>query len=342
MSVALQLKSLTKRFRGVTAVDALDLEVEAGTFLTLLGPSGCGKTTTLRMVAGLEEPDEGRIFLGGKDITRTPAYQRGLGLVFQNYALFPHLTVFENVAYGLKARGVPPEEIHARVALALERVGLGGLGSRAPHTLSGGQQQRVALARALVVEPPLLLLDEPLSNLDAQLRRSLRVELRALQKELGITTLYVTHDQEEALVLSDLVAVMNGGRLQQLGTPEEIYRFPVNPFVATFMGKGSFLKAAVEARGSGTLAFLGGVAFPVYAREAVQGAGVVFVRPEDIHVGDGPFRARVRHVLYLGDRAEVHLESPWGSLMAYTAPSDRPSPGSVRHGVAFREGADQV
>ncbi len=342
MSLGLRLEGLSKRFRGVIAVDSLDLAVEAGTFLTLLGPSGCGKTTTLRLIAGLDEPDEGRVFLGDRDITRLPAYQRGLGLVFQSYALFPHMTVFENVAYGLRAKGLSPGEIQRRVFAVLERVGLEGMAHRAPHTLSGGQQQRVALARALVVEPPLLLLDEPLSNLDAQLRRSLRVELRALQRELGMTAVYVTHDQEEALVLSDLVAVMRGGRLQQLGTPEEVYRYPVNPFVASFIGRGCFLKAPVEALGSSWVAVLGEARIPVYAPVPVRGAAAVFVRPEDVRLGEGPLRARVQHVLYLGERHEVHLQTPWGLLVAYASLEDRPAPGSevafgLYHGVAFQE-----
>jgi ABC-type Fe3+/spermidine/putrescine transport system ATPase subunit len=301
--------------------------VPAGQLLTLLGPSGCGKTTTLRMVAGLETPDSGRIRLGTQDITELPAYRRGLGMVFQSYALFPHMSVFENVAYGLKNRGLAASEVARRVEAALQRVGLGGLGARPPHTLSGGQQQRVAVARALVLEPPLLLFDEPLSNLDAKLRRSVRAELRALQQELGITALYVTHDQEEALALSDLIAVMNAGRLQQLGTPEEVYRYPANPFVASFIGISSMLSAQAEPREGGVWAHLGGVRLPAFAPKPFGGTALLAVRPEDVRLGEGELLGRVRHVSYLGERLEVHLESPWGPLLAYQPPQARPAPG---------------
>jgi iron(III) transport system ATP-binding protein len=333
MSVALRLEGLTKRFGTATAVDRLGLEVPAGTLMTLLGPSGCGKTTTLRMVAGLEEPTEGRILLGGRDITELAAHQRGLGMVFQSYALFPHMSVFENVAYGLRTRRLPAPEIRRRVEGALERVGLAGLGERAPHTLSGGQQQRVAVARALVLEPPLLLFDEPLSNLDAKLRRSVRAELRALQQELGITALYVTHDQEEALALSDRIAVMNAGRLQQVGTPEEIYRYPANPFVAGFIGMTTLLKGEAQPDGQGVRVRLGSVLLEAYAPEPFTGPALLALRPEDVRVGEGSLSATVRRVAYLGERFEVHLESPWGEVLAYVPSEARPQAGQA---VPFR------
>ncbi|GIW24042.1 ABC transporter ATP-binding protein [Meiothermus sp.] len=327
MSLALEIEGLTKRFGETIAVDNLSLTVPAGQLLTLLGPSGCGKTTTLRMVAGLEIPDGGHIRLGTQDITELPAYRRGLGMVFQSYALFPHMSVFENVAYGLKNRGLAASEVARRVEAALQRVGLGGLGARPPHTLSGGQQQRVAVARALVLEPPLLLFDEPLSNLDAKLRRSVRTELRALQQELGITALYVTHDQEEALALSDLIAVMNAGRLQQLGTPEEVYRYPANPFVASFIGMSSTLEAQAEPREEGVWAHLGGVRLPAFAPTPFRGAALLVVRPEEVRLGQGELSGRVRHTSYLGERLEVQLETPWGLLLAYQEPPKRPLAG---------------
>ncbi|HEX7120054.1 MAG TPA: ABC transporter ATP-binding protein [Longimicrobiales bacterium] len=245
----LSLASLTKRFGGETvAVADLSLEVERGEFLTLLGPSGCGKTTTLRMIAGFETPTAGRILLEGRDVTGLSPQRRGFGMVFQNYALFPHLDVFENVAFGLKTRGAPRDEVRRRVEEALALVDLAGYGKRRVQELSGGQQQRVALARALAPEPPVLLLDEPLSNLDAALRERTRAELRALLKRIGITAIFVTHDQEEAFALSDRIAVLEGGRLQQVGTPEALYARPANEFVASFLGRANFLDARVVER----------------------------------------------------------------------------------------------
>jgi putative spermidine/putrescine transport system ATP-binding protein len=246
-SADLELRDLRKTYADFVAVDGVNLRVDHGQFVSLLGPSGCGKTTILRMIAGLIDPDSGRIVLGGDDITRRAVHRRNLGLVFQSYALFPHLTVFENVAFGLRRRSVPHREVQARVERFLDLVRLDQHGQRLPRELSGGQQQRVALARALVTEPGLLLLDEPLSNLDALLRDEMRVELKRLQEELGTTTIFVTHDQEEALTLSDRIAVLHRGRVEQFGTPEEIYTRPATTFVAGFVGKPNILDGTVVA-----------------------------------------------------------------------------------------------
>jgi ABC-type Fe3+/spermidine/putrescine transport system ATPase subunit len=237
-----ELLEVTKRFGEVTAVDAVDLEVRPGEFLSLLGPSGCGKTTTLRLIAGFERPDEGEVRIGGRDVSRLPAYKRNVNTVFQSYALFPHLTVSENVAYGLKQRGLSRTERRARAAELLELVRLSGYEARKPRQLSGGQQQRVALARALVMQPQVLLLDEPLGALDLKVRKELQIELKRIQEEIGITFVYVTHDQEEALAMSDRVAVMNRGRIEQLGVPGEIYDSPATEFVASFIGDTNFVR----------------------------------------------------------------------------------------------------
>ncbi len=248
MGTGLTIERLTKRYGPVTALDSVSIEVEAGEFFTLLGPSGCGKTTLLRCVAGFLRPDSGRILCDGERLDPLPAHARDVGMVFQNYAIFPHLSVFENVAYGLRARRVSPDELVRRVREALALVQMDGLAARMPHQLSGGQQQRVALARAMVIRPRLLLMDEPLSNLDAKLRVEMRTEIRRLQRELGITTLYVTHDQEEALAISERLAVMAEGRVEQVGLPWEIYTQPRTPFVARFIGLSNALAGRVVAR----------------------------------------------------------------------------------------------
>jgi len=241
----LHLVNLLKRFGPTIAVDGINLDIEDGEIMTLLGPSGCGKTTTLRCIAGFLIPDEGDIYLGDQQITSLSPEKRGIGFVFQNYALWPHMTVFDNLAFGLRLRRVRKAEIKKRVGEALELVRLGGFAERYPRQLSGGQQQRIALARALVIQPRVLLLDEPLSNLDAQLREEMRFEIRELQKSLNITAVYVTHDQAEALVLSDRIAVMNEGVITQIGTPQQIYNQPNNRFVAGFIGLSSFVEGVV-------------------------------------------------------------------------------------------------
>ena len=245
--VEVRLENVTKKFGDVVAAGDVDLTIKDGEFFTLLGPSGCGKTTTMRIIAGLEFPDEGKIFFDDNDVTDEPSYKRNTGMVFQNYALWPHMKVFDNIAYGLTIRKTPKDEIKTQVEEALELVHLEGLGDRFPTQLSGGQQQRVALARVLVINPSVLLLDEPLSNLDAKLRVEMREEIKDIQRKLGITTIYVTHDQEEAMTVSDRIAVHNYGVIRQVGTPSKIYDYPKDIFIATFIGRGSLLEGTVHA-----------------------------------------------------------------------------------------------
>jgi spermidine/putrescine transport system ATP-binding protein len=250
---AVELRGVSKAFGGAAAVEFVDLSAREGEFLTLLGPSGCGKTTCLRLISGLETPDAGAVILGGQDVTALPAYRREVNQVFQSYALFPHMDVAANIAFGLRMKRVSPGEIKRRVAAALEMVALGELAGRRPSQLSGGQCQRVALARALVCEPKVLLLDEPLSALDARLRAEVRAELRALQRRLGLTFIFVTHDQEEALTLSDRVAILRAGRIEQIGTPENVYEAPATRFVASFLGEANLLDPeSIGMRGQGT------------------------------------------------------------------------------------------
>jgi putative spermidine/putrescine transport system ATP-binding protein len=302
----LEIEHLTKRYGDFVAARDVTLTVEEGEFLVLLGPSGCGKTTTLRMVAGFVDPSEGTVRLGGRDITHLPPWQRNTGLVFQSYALFPHMTVNQNVAFALEMRKVPKPDVAPRVAEALSLVRLGHLGDRFPRQLSGGQQQRVALARALVFRPDILLLDEPLSNLDAKLREEVRVEIRSLQRDLGITTVMVTHDQEEALTIADRLVVMNEGRVRQIGSQRDLYERPADRFVAGFVGRGSFLDGAMA--GPGLFRTVGGLDIAC----AGQGSGTAMLglRPERVHVApeaaENRFEATVEFVSYLGGLIELH------------------------------------
>ena len=320
-----KLESLTKRFDDVAAVDEISLEIRTGEFFSLLGPSGCGKTTTLRLVAGFERPTSGRILLDEVDVGKWPPHRRNVNTVFQSYALFPFLTVAENVAFGMKYKSVPKSEVNSRVSEALALVQLSGYEKRRPNQLSGGQQQRVALARALVLHPSVLLLDEPLGALDAKLRRTLQVELGALQKQVGITFLYVTHDQEEALTMSDRLAVMNHGRIVQLGTPEEVYNEPVDAYVADFLGVSNLMDAQVEPGGHGTESCRLRLGDFVLEAEAGQlnatGAVKVAIRPERVEVfaygTNGPNRVpgMVERLVFLGSTTQVFLRLATGSAL---------------------------
>ncbi len=281
--VDLELCDLTKAFGPTLAVDRVSLTVEGGELVAFLGPSGCGKTTTLRMIAGFVAPTSGSIRVQGRDITAEPPHRRDMGMVFQSYALFPHMTVQRNVAFGLHAHGVAKAEVALRVATALELVGLEGLAGRYPRQLSGGQQQRVAVARVLALKPKLLLFDEPLSNLDAKLRVQMRHEIRSLQKEVGITALFVTHDQEEAMTIADRIVVINRGRIEQVGTQAEIYDQPQSRFVADFIGTTNFLEGRIEA---GRFRTTGGQELPLPPGcERGEGECVLSVRPEKIDIG---------------------------------------------------------
>ena len=335
----LRLTHVTKRFGEAAAVDDVSFEVPRGSFATLLGPSGCGKTTTLRMIAGFYDPDAGDIELGGRRINNLPAHKRGAAMVFQDYALFPHMTVFNNVAYGLRLAKKRRDEIQRKVTDTLKFVGLAGLGDRQPNQLSGGQQQRVAVARALVVEPEILLLDEPLSNLDAKLRESLRWELRALQQRLGMTFVYVTHDQDEALSLSDWVAVMNAGKVEQAGTPWEIYYHPRTAFLADFVGAVNLVPSTVrEVRDGTAVVSVGSATAPVRVPEGsalARGAAVqLCIRPESLALrasdaaGDGQvlIPGTVARRAFLGD-----LMRYWVTVDGREWIVDQPDPGAAAH-----------
>ena len=280
--VKVELKGVLKEWEDFR-LEIGELAVEHGEFLTLLGPSGCGKTTTLRIIAGFEKPDRGEILFDGRRVNDLPPYERNIGIVFQDYALFPHMTVFKNVAFGLEMKRLPKREIERKVRWALELVGLAGFENRYPEQLSGGQQQRVALARALVVEPEVLLLDEPLSNLDAKIRERLRGEIKRIQRELGITTIYVTHDQEEAMAISDRIAVMNVGTVEQVGTPKEIYESPKTEFVASFMGKTNVIPAeVVEREGDRVTVEFEGIKLDGLHYTGKSDKVVIVIRPERI------------------------------------------------------------
>jgi putative spermidine/putrescine transport system ATP-binding protein len=338
-----ELRRVEKRYGSFTAVQPMDLAVEAGAFVTLLGPSGCGKTTTLRMLAGLAAPSAGDILIKGSRVNDVPIHKRNLGIVFQNYALFPHKTVFDNVAFGLKYRGAGKAEIATRVKRALGLVQLPQMGDRFPNQLSGGQQQRIALARAVVVEPDVLLLDEPLSALDANLREEMRVELKKIQHQLGITTIFVTHDQSEALAMSDEIIVMNQGRIEQQGSPEDVYMRPRSEFVARFLGNSNLLDGRVLGRADGRLRVavpdLGDILAEADGTAPADGAGVrLVVRAEKLRLslaaasdaGSTSLAGRIDAVDYQGQSARYFVTVGGHSLQVINPIDRRP----------FAEGAE--
>jgi spermidine/putrescine transport system ATP-binding protein len=322
-SPEIRLIDLEKRFGDVRAVDGVSIDVMAGEFFSLLGPSGCGKTTTLRMIGGFELPTSGRILLRDRDITMDPPDKRPVNMVFQSYALFPHLDVGENVAFGLRRHGVAKTEIGRRVGEALDLVRLGGYERRRPNQLSGGQQQRVALARALVNHPTVLLLDEPLGALDLKLRRQLQVELKRIQIEVGITFVYVTHDQEEALTMSDRIAIMHAGKVEQLGTPEDLYERPATRFVADFIGTTNLLRG--EVTGDGRVRLSSGEVAPCAHAGLAAGTAIeLSIRPESITLvpaeAEGAIRSTVDQAAYLGNTVSYQIHTAGGIAVTVLAP----------------------
>ena len=328
-----RLERVTKRFESVLAVDDLSLEVPKGSFFALLGPSGCGKTTTLRMIGGFEEPSAGAIYLGEREVSGLPPYKRDVNTVFQSYALFPHLSIFENVAFGLRRQRVSRDQVKGRVNEMLKLVDLAGYGDRKPRQLSGGQQQRVALARALVCKPQVLLLDEPLGALDLKLRKQMQLFLKRLQHDVGITFVHVTHDQEEAMTMADSIAVMNGGRIEQLGSPDALYERPSTAFVAGFLGVSNLLRGTVE--GSDAIRLEAGalIRAQVDGRTGPVAAGV---RPEKITLGAGggenELEGNVMETAYIGVATQVIVDTPAGTVQVFAQNIDSggriPGPGS--------------
>jgi iron(III) transport system ATP-binding protein len=320
--VSVEFKNVVKRYGRTTAVAGVSFTVETGTLVTLLGPSGCGKTTTLRMIAGLELPSEGRIAIAGRDVTTLGATERDVSMVFQSYALFPHMSVLENVCYGLRRSGVPKAAAGKRALEGLAQVGLEEYGERQPSELSGGQQQRVAVARALVLKPSVLLFDEPLSNLDARLRRQMREEIRELQQRLGLTVVYVTHDQQEAMAVSDRIIVMNAGRIEQEGAPRDLYERPATPFLAHFMGESNPARGQVRRLDAGRVRVtLGPASFDIDNAVAHDGEATIAVRPEAIAVETPPGPANalpgtIAKASYLGTHMEYSIDTEVGALFA--------------------------
>ncbi len=321
----IRLENVTKRFDDVTAVDDLSLTIDQGRFFALLGPSGCGKTTTLRMIGGFEEPTSGTILLGDRDVTGLPPYRRDVNTVFQSYALFPHLSIYENVAFGLRRKGVKGDDLKRRVGEALELVDLGDLGRRKPRQLSGGQQQRIALARALVNRPKVLLLHEPLGALDLKLRKQMQLELKGIQNEVGITFVHVTHDQEEAMTMADTIAVMNAGKIEQLGSPADLYERPETAFVAGFLGASNLLPGRLNGEGIVGLDGGGDVRVPASALAGRSGRIAVGIRPEKLRLAAGGAQADGENVLegvvaersYIGVSTQYVVETSAGPVTVY-------------------------
>ena len=329
---------VSKRYGKVTVVDEVSFTVSPGELVTLLGPSGCGKTTTLRMVAGLEPVSSGRIAIGGADVTLRAANERDVSMVFQSYALFPHMTVMENVCYGPLSTSSDKAKARQLAQAKLDMLGLTGLGDRLPSELSGGQQQRVAVARSLVLEPAVLLFDEPLSNLDAKLRRRVRQEIRDLQQSLQLTVIYVTHDQEEALAVSDHIIVMESGRIAQKGTPHELYEQPASRFLADFIGDANLVDGELQSAGGGLVFAAGGAAMPVHGNGVPPGPATLAVRPNRLRLvapGPGTVPGACARAAYLGSRIEYMVDTPWGELLVFDADAREARPRNDKVGVTF-------
>ena len=325
---SVRFESVTKRYGEVVALKPLSLEIEPGTLCTLLGPSGCGKTTTLRLIAGLESASDGRILIGGEDVTHLSATYRRVSMVFQSYALFPHMTVLENVSYGLSVKRMPKAEATARAEAGLEMVGLKGFGHRLPSELSCGQQQRVAVARAIVLEPEVLLLDEPLSNLDAKLRRHVREEIRQIQQRLGLTAVYVTHDQEEAMAVSDRIIVMNKAEIAQAGTPRDLYEQPASSFIADFIGDANLLDVEVFAAGEETTVRLLDRSFSLPRPTRLNGSAKLVLRPHQVRLSliasESSIPAEISYAAYLGNCIQYTLQTEAGEIFAILPPNGAP------------------
>jgi iron(III) transport system ATP-binding protein len=330
--MSVEFRNVVKCYGDATAVAGVSFTVDAGTLVTLLGPSGCGKTTTLRMIAGLELPTSGQILIGGRDVSTLGAADRDVSMVFQSYALFPHMTVLENVSYGLRRSGQSKDRAAAQAREGLAQVGLEGFEGRQPAELSGGQQQRVAVARALVLKPSVLLFDEPLSNLDARLRRQMREEIRDLQRQLGLTVVYVTHDQQEAMAVSDRIIVMNAGRIEQQGEPRQLYERPATPFLARFMGESNPARGTVRRIDAARiLVQLGGSEFEITNAAAPDGEATIAVRPEAITLEAAPGAAgtlagTITKASYLGAHMEYYVDTAAGALFVTCPRVDRPFP----------------
>lgn len=339
---AVEFRDVVKKYGSVTALKKLSLRIEPRKLVTLLGPSGCGKTTTLRLIAGLESASSGSILIGGADITHLSATYRKVSMVFQSYALFPHMTVLENVSYGLTVKGTPKSEARERAETGLSTVGLAGFGNRLPSELSGGQQQRVAVARAIVLEPEVLLLDEPLSNLDSKLRRHVREEIRQIQQDLGLTAVYVTHDQEEAMAVSDEIIVMKNAEIAQAGTPWDLYERPTSAFIADFIGDANLVSCEVVGRnGTETAVRIEDHVVNVPGSYELKNDAQIVMRPNKIFVRDkqtpGSFPGEVTYAAYLGNQVQYTVDGPLGHLFVTSEVVDRPAKKGDRVFVSFKE-----
>ena len=344
---SVHFKGVVKKYGAFTALKALDIEIDPGQLVTLLGPSGCGKTTTLRLIAGLESATEGRIFIGAEDVTHLSATYRKVSMVFQSYALFPHMSVAENVAYGLTVKSVPKKEAREKVEQGLELVGLAGFGSRLPSELSGGQQQRVAVARAIVLEPEVLLLDEPLSNLDAKLRRHVREEIRQIQQNLGLTAVYVTHDQEEAMAVSDRIIVMKAAEIAQEGTPHDLYERPNSAFIADFIGDANLVDCLVsKTEGEACEIEVSSRKLSVVNPAGCTGHSKLVLRPHDIILSKpgtaGGFSGSVTYAAFLGNQIQYSVDSEIGDLFVISGAKQRPFTTGDEVSVGFDPSAARI